>query len=228
MSEKEIGADIGVSNVQRTPCVLVLDTSGSMATDDRIGSLNRGLEQLEKTVKATPLLRRQLLIAVVRFSEDVEVVSDWTEAANFTAPRLEARGTTAMGKGMAKAWEMVNGIRAELKSRGIQHTRPWLFLLSDGSPTDDWTSVAAESRQHCVEKRAVVWPFLVGDGDANSAATLHQFAREDMSVYQLEAAKFADIFEWLTTSLGAVANSGTDPHAQIAPPPATPMTVSTF
>src|SRR5262245_9522608 len=106
MSEKEIGADIGVSNVQRTPCVLVLDTSGSMATDDKIDSLNRGLELLEKTVKSTPLLRRQLLLAVVRFSEDVEVVSDWTEAAHFTAPKLEANGTTAMGKGMAKAYEL--------------------------------------------------------------------------------------------------------------------------
>jgi uncharacterized protein YegL len=227
MSDKEIGAEIGVSNVQRTPCVLVLDTSGSMATDDKIDSLNRGLELLEKTVKSTPLLRRQLLLAVVRFSEDAEVVSDWTEGANFTAPKLEANGTTAMGKAMSKAYELVTNIRGELKSRGIQFTRPWIFLLSDGSPTDDWAGVAAESRRHCTEKRAVVWPFLVGDGDESSAATLHQFAREDMSVYQLEAAKFADIFEGLGTSLGAVADSGSDPHAQIAPPPATPLAIST-
>jgi uncharacterized protein YegL len=227
MSQKEIGVELGVSNVQRTPCVLVLDTSGSMATDDKIGSLNKGLELLEKTVKSTPLLRRQLMLAVVRFSEDAEVVSDWIEGANFTAPQLEAKGRTAMGKGMAAAYELVNRIRADLKSRAIPYTRPWVFLLSDGSPTDEWAGVAAESRRHCVEKRAVVWPFLVGDGDGDSAATLHQFAREDMSVYQLEATKFASIFEWLGTSLGAVADSGNDPHAQIGPPPATALAVST-
>ena len=78
---------------QRTPCVLVLDTSGSMqaATANggtRIGALNEGIKLLEQSLKddTTALVRVQLAIVTVGGPQnDADLMMDWTDATHFQA-----------------------------------------------------------------------------------------------------------------------------------------------
>jgi uncharacterized protein YegL len=212
----DIDAAIQVSRTQRTPCVLVLDTSGSMMGDDRIGQLNRALKSFEATIKKDGALRQQVVLSVIGFGSEVSILTDWVQADEFVAPVLVATGQTVLGQAMRRAHAAIEDLRVKLKAEGIAYTRPWIFLMSDGQPTDDdWKEAAEESRQRCESKRAAVWPFAVSGADAKA---LQSFARHDMDVYSLEGADFDAIFRWLTTSLGAVASS-TGTHLQIAPPP---------
>jgi uncharacterized protein YegL len=217
MSNDDIEAALSVNAVQRTPCVLVLDTSGSMQAQDRIGHLNQGLKQFEKAVKATEALRQRVLLMVIGFGESVRILADWTPAADFAAPELQADGMTPLGEAMTVAHEAVTEIAQQMRSRGIPFTRPWIFVISDGEPTDSgWERAAAASRRACEEKKAVVWPLAVPGANGS---TLHAFARTDMKVYEIaNDGRFEAIFEWLSTSLGAVMQSQPGQNLQLTAP----------
>ena len=88
------------NNNQRLPCVLVLDGSGSMRGGP-IDELNRGLEVLEAELKQDDVAcqRVQLLVIRVGGNDEVEVLSDWTDAIDFIAPAIDANGTTPFGEG---------------------------------------------------------------------------------------------------------------------------------
>ena len=72
---------------ERTPCVLVLDCSGSMRGEP-IKQLNIGLKALEKELKddIDASSRVQILIIKAFGKDQVEISSDWVDAMNFTAP----------------------------------------------------------------------------------------------------------------------------------------------
>jgi len=220
---EDIDVALQTSATQRTPCVLVLDTSGSMGADGRIDQLNAALQQFETTIRGDEILRQQVILCVIGFGTDVTVLCDWTQADEFNAPQLVAGGQTAMGGAMATAHAAVEDLRGKLKTEGIPYTRPWIFLMSDGNPTDDWQAAAADSRSRCEAKRTVVWPFGVTGADPNA---LHAFARPDMDVYSLENANFDEIFRWLASSLGALASSRPGQQLQLPPPPATALQIS--
>ncbi|MEL6727051.1 MAG: VWA domain-containing protein [Pseudomonadota bacterium] len=217
-----IDAALDVSGAQRTPCVLVLDTSSSMRTNGKIDNLNAALKGFEQAVNADEFLRQHILLAVIGFGSDVSLLTDWTQADEFSAPTLEASGLTSMGEAMRTAHDCVEELRQNLKSRGTPYTRPWIFLMSDGGPNDDgWQQAAAESRDACENKRAVVWPLAIPDAGgvpSANAAALQSFARSDMQVYEVAGDyQFDQLFEWLGTSLGALANS-TDGQLQLTAP----------
>ena len=216
--EEDIQIALEASGVQRTPCILVLDTSGSMGANGRIERLNEGLKAFEHSIRSDETLCQQVLLMVIGFGTTVQMLCDWTQGDSFTAPLLQASGMTAMGQAMTLAHSATEEIRHDLQSRGIPMTRPWIFLMSDGGPNDDgWQEAAAKSRAACENRRAVVWPIAVPP-DADGSA-LKAFARSNMNVYSIGTdANFTAIFEWLSTSLGAISNSSSGQMIEVEQP----------
>lgn len=210
----DIDVALQASGVQRNPCVLVLDTSISMK--DRIDRLNEALALFQKTVTGDETLSQQVLLKVIEFGSEAKVLCDWVQADQFQAPTLTAAGMTPMGKAMRMALASTEELRQKLK--GIPYTRPWIFLMSDGGPNDEgWQLAAADLRKACEDRRVVVWPIAVPP-NADGAA-LKLFARSDMHVYSIGVdANFKAIFEWLATSLGALAGSTPGQQLQIQAP----------
>src|SRR6185436_17713028 len=60
----------------------------------------------------------------------------------FRPPRLSADGDTPLGAAIEKAVELIGARKAAYKQHGISYYRPWVFLLTDGEPTDDWQRAA--------------------------------------------------------------------------------------
>lgn len=213
----EIDVALKASGAQRTPCVLLLDTSGSMQEHGRIDALNAALREFEQAIKGDESLRQQVTLTLITFGGDVQVEREWMPASSFTAPTLVAQGMTPMGEAMTVALAAVEELRMKLRSEGIPYTKPWIFLMSDGAPNDTgWEKSAAASRQAAEDKRVVIWPIAVpplADGSA-----LKQFASSSMNVYAVGEAQFSGLFEWLTTSLGALSNSQVGDKLQLAAP----------
>ena len=86
----------------RTPCVLVLDTSGSMGGAP-LAELNAGLRIFQQELRADPLLRRRVVVAVVTFGGALRVV-----------PTLQARGATPLGAELNRAPQTGSAIYREL------------------------------------------------------------------------------------------------------------------
>lgn len=201
---------------QRLPCVVVLDGSSSMAANNAIGALNDGLKLLETDLKADDVARQRVRILLLRVgAPDVEVVTDWTDAIEFEAPEIEANGMTPLGAGVRRALDEIEGEKGRYRDHGIPYNRPWLFILTDGEPTDpDWESAADECR--AAEEAGHVSVFCVGvGGDANMAKLGRFSPRQPLG---LKGLAFREFFLWLSRSARAGSKSAPSENIQMAAP----------
>ena len=195
---------------ERTPCVLVLDCSGSMRGEP-IKQLNAGLKALEKELKEDidASSRVQILIIKACGKEDeAEVASDWVDAMDFTAPVMEAGGLTPLGKAVHLALEKIEAQKDLYDSCGVSSKRPWIFLVSDGEPTDyGWEQAAEECISAQKNKKVVV--HAIGTQGANMEK-LAKFTL--MPPKRLVGLKFTESFLWLSRSVSCVSKAA--PHTE--------------
>ena len=220
MREVSYGNAVG----QRTLCALVVDASGSMdepvpgTGKTRIQFLNEGLKALHSDLMADETARNRVRLAIVMVGgprDDADIMMDWTDAADFQPITFSAGGTTPLGKGMRIALQMIEQEKQNLKAAGIQYTRPWLMVMSDGIPTDepaDWQMATAECRDAEKNKRCVIYPIAVDDGDLTVLGQLSSMTPP----LKMSGAKFREFFVWLSSSLGAMSRSAPGQTAQLA------------
>jgi uncharacterized protein YegL len=80
----------------RCPCVLLLDTSGSMQGAP-IQALNQGLRSFQEDLQNDTLAAKRVEVAVVTFNTEVSVAQDFVTVDRFQPPTLTAQGLTYMG-----------------------------------------------------------------------------------------------------------------------------------
>jgi uncharacterized protein YegL len=189
---------------ERTPCVLVLDCSGSMRGEP-IKQLNAGLQALEKELKEDidASSRVQILIIQASGKDEVKIVSEWTDAMNFTAPTMEAGGLTPLGKAMEKALKKIEEQKCLYDSCGITSKRPWIFLISDGEPTDYGWEESAEICRYAQKNKKVVIHAIGTQG-----ANLDKLAKFSLlPPKRLTGLKFTEFFLWLSRSVSCISKA---------------------
>lgn len=185
----------------RVACVLLLDVSGSMAGQP-VAELNAGLGDFKDTMAADTLASRRAEVAVITFGGRVEVVQGFVAAEHFVAPTLAARGDTPMGAAIEAAIDQVADRKNIYKSNGISYYRPWIFLITDGGPTDAWQAAADRVRQGEADKAFVF--FAVGVEGANMEKLRAISVREPL---KLKGLQFRELFQWLSASMQSVSRS---------------------
>jgi uncharacterized protein YegL len=185
----------------RVPCVLLLDVSGSMQ-GDRIEELNAGLTAYRDALAADSLAMKRVEVAIVTFGGSVAVTCDFTTAEAFHPPVLTAGGDTPMGAAILQGMEMLRQRKEMYKAHGISYFRPWLFLITDGGPTDSWQSAAAQVRQGETAKAFSF--FAVGVAEANFEVLKQICVREPL---RLKGLAFRELFLWMSSSQAAVSRS---------------------
>jgi uncharacterized protein YegL len=197
----------------RCACLLLLDTSGSMQGQP-INELNGGLVTFKDELAADPLAAKRVEIALVTFGP-VNVVNDFQTVDLFQPPTLAANGDTPMGAAIVQATCLVQQRKEIYKANGVAYYRPWIFLITDGAPTDSWQHAAAAIKQG-EESKSFMF-YAVGVQGANMEILAKISTRNPV---QLKELRFRDLFQWLSNSLGSVSRSQTDQ----APPLVNPTT----
>lgn len=198
----------------RCPCVLLLDTSGSMAGKP-IAELNGGLQTLRDELLADSLAMKRAEVSIITFGGTVQALIDFTTADQFAAPTLEASGETPMGAAVETAIQAIENRKQTYKANGILYYRPWLFMITDGAPTDSWQAAAEHARKREADKGLVF--FAVGVEGANFDV-LREFTGK-FEPLKLKGLQFRNLFQWLSSSLKSV--SGSKVGDDVAPPPIT-------
>jgi len=196
----------------RCPLVLVLDTSGSMSGKP-INELNDGLSLLAEELTADDLASQRVEIAIVTFGP-VKVVQDFVVADQFDPVPLSTSGVTPLGAAVERAIDMVTERKETYKAAGISYFRPWIFLITDGAPTDKWAE--AKRRVHQGEADSAFSFFAVGVADADFAV-LNELAPR--GALALQGLAFRELFQWLSQSQRQVSSSR--PGDQVELPPTT-------
>lgn len=213
----------------RCPCVLLVDVSGSMGEvvadsgkdlgytvqqdgqtyravsggTTRIDLVNEGLRAYHADLTADPLATQRVEVSVITFGATVQTANPFVTADQFVPPLLVANGATPMGEAIVKAIDAVEERKRLYKQNALHYYRPWIFLITDGEPTDQWRAAAERVREG--EKGKKFAFFVVGVEGANFDI-LKQIstAREPL---RLKGYSFREMFVWLSQSQRSVSHS---------------------
>jgi uncharacterized protein YegL len=194
-------AELVANTEPRCPVVLLLDISGSMGGDP-IRELNAGLVQFQDELSADQLATKRVEVAIVSFGEEVKVEFDFTSPDMLKPPTLSAAGPTPMGEAIHKGLDLLQGRKDIYKSQGINSYRPWVFLITDGGPTDEWLPAATRVKEGEQNKRFVF--YAAGVEGANMDILKQISVRQPLT---LKGLRFRDLFVWLSRSLKSVSSS---------------------
>ncbi len=199
----------------RCPCVLLLDTSGSMH-GEAIEALNQGLLSFKDELINNSLASRRVEVAIVTFDSSVNVVQDFVTADQFQPPILTAQGLTNMGSGINKSLDMIQERKTQYRANGIAYYRPWIFMITDGEPQGELDQIVEEAtkRLQTDEANKRVAFFSVGVENANMTRLSQIAVRAPL---KLKGLNFIEMFVWLSASMSAVSHSQVD--EQVALPP---------
>jgi uncharacterized protein YegL len=201
-------ADNGES---RCPSAVVVDTSASMQGEP-MEQLNAGLQQFQKELEQDDLASKRVELAIVTFNSVVDVVQDFVTVDRFVPRTLTAGGSTSMGAGIEKALDLIEARKTVYRTNGISYYRPWMFLITDGEPTDDVSRAAQRIQQ--AEANNKVACFAVGVEGANMDCLAKIVVRPPVKLNGLD---FKSMFQWLSASMKRVAESRAGD--QVALPP---------
>ncbi len=203
--------EFATNSEPRCACLLLLDVSGSMS-GNKIAELNAGLQTFKEELSSDELAMTRVEIGIVTFGP-VNVVCEFQGAETFTPPTLHAQADTPMGAAIIRGLEMLRNRKNEYRAHGIPYYRPWIFLITDGSPTDEWQNAAAAVKEGESSKAFAF--FAVGVAGANME-TLRQISVR--TPLQLNGLKFRELFMWLSSSMSGVSRSTPDTEVPLASP----------
>ena len=198
----------------RNACLLLLDTSGSMGGAP-ISELNAGLQLLKDDLIKDSLASKRVEVAIVTFGGSVTLVQDFVTVDKFTPPVLTASGGTPMGEAVLVGLQLIKSRKQTYKDNAIVYYRPWIFLITDGSPTDEIAAAATAVRAEEAMKGVEFFTVAVGAGGLAAMPVLGSLSVKPP--VQLSGLKFSELFSWLSGSAKRV--SASKPGDQVALPP---------
>ncbi len=179
--------------------VRALDVRGEEpSSDTRIVPFNpRGLAVRPKA-REIPFDARQAFVTVDRFQP----------------PVLTAGGETPMGEAIQRSLALLRDRKAIYKQSGLDYFRPWMFVITDGKPTDHiWEQAADQVKEEEVRRGVIFYAVGVEKADMKILARFSD-ARPPL---KLKGLAFGDLFMWLSKSLSVIAHSRPGEQAPLPP-----------
>jgi uncharacterized protein YegL len=210
---REISNDLIDNPSPRCPCMCVLDTSGSMgggvfgglfsSSPTPIDQLNEGFQHFLEALKEDEVAAYSVELGVITAGGSVQEVLPFTTAVqiNGVIP-FQATGQTPLGGAVELALKRLEERKAEYKRNGVPYYQPWLVVISDGEPTDNWQQAAQEAKAQSANRKLVSLMVGVQGADMNK---LGQFSSKP--ALKLDGLKFSEFFEWLSASMSRVSAS---------------------
>lgn len=187
-------------NEYHIPLVLLLDCSWSLEGRP-IDELNRGLQSFKKQIENYDHKSRSCIdISVISFGGCVDGDEDFYPIGNYIPKVYSARGNTPMGEALTKAMDLVEYQKERYKDHSVPYHRPWIFLITDGVPTDEYKEAAKRLRE--MEAQKGVLAYCVGT-EGYDRVTMGEIFNHQR-IFKLESLDFTGMFEFLSNSIVTV------------------------
>lgn len=199
---------------RRLPVYLLLDISGSMEGDP-IEAVRHGVRALISELRGDPQALETAYLSVITFNSGARQVNPLTELMLFEEPQLRAGGATALGAALRLLTECINSEVRKSTATQKGDWKPLVFILTDGAPTDDWRSAAAELKN---SKPANI--IACAAGAYADTTVLKEITDSVLMMNNLSAGDLAQFFAWVSSSVKMSSKSlDSKPGANIELPP---------
>ncbi|XMB66623.1 VWA domain-containing protein [Mycoplasmatota bacterium zrk1] len=212
---------LAAPNESHLACVLLLDTSGSMAGEP-IKSLNRSINDFKENVSIDELARKRVDISIIEFNSEARTVQQFVPITKMEPVNLEAGGLTAMGEAINMAIDKVKERCRLYANLGTPCFKPWIFLITDGMPTDDIDSARRRIKEEegkGTHGKLKFFALGIGDYDKETLFSLTE------RVIELIDTDFSGIFDWISESMVAISVSKVDDNVPLPDLPENARTV---
>jgi uncharacterized protein YegL len=215
--------DLLANRHRRTPCVLLLDTSSSM-NGEKIRRLNDGFKAFREDILRNQMAAQSVEICVITFGP-VRVESEFSLLREMNQLNFKAVGVTPMKQALELAMVKITERKTMYNNHGIAYFRPWIFLLTDGEPTDEegfpsdkYKELIQPLELAAREQKFIL--FTIGvDVTSYGREVLNQLSRPfKRRCLDLENLKFEEMFLWLSGSLSRVSQSTPGQRVQLVDP----------
>ncbi len=185
-----------------------------------IEAIKNGVQTLVAALRQDPYALETAYLSVITFDNSARQVVPLTELAMFQMPSIQALGQTCMGDALRllaqKVDQEVQKTTAEIKG----DWKPIVFIMTDGTPTDDLTAGLAAIRS----RRFGMIVACAAGANAN-VASLKQITESVVSLDTADSSTISAFFKWVSASISTgsqkVEASGNEVSGlqELPPPP---------
>lgn len=181
--------------MRRLPVYLLLDVSGSMSGEP-IEAVKTGVQTLVSTLRQDPYALETAYLSVITFDSQARQAIPLTELPSFQSPSLNATGTTALGEALGLLADCINNEVSKTTAEVKGDWKPLIFIMTDGSPTDDWQSGLAKLK---TVSTGMIVACAAGHGaDTN---VLKQITEVVVKLDTADSSTIKAFFKWVSASV---------------------------
>ncbi|MBU1625905.1 VWA domain-containing protein [bacterium] len=183
--------------MRRLPVFFLIDVSESMV-GEQIRSVNEGIKTIMSNLKSNPMALETVYIAIIVFAGKAKTVVPLTYILDFNPPELPIGGGTALGNAMNFLMDEINKQVQKTTSERKGDWKPIIFLLTDGSPTDQCAPAIKRWRSEFKNKASLV---AIAMGDQVNTDALKEFTEQVFMFKDTDPKAYKEFFRWMSSSI---------------------------
>ena len=212
---KEAPRNIEAPGESHLACVLLLDTSGSMA-GEAIESLNKGINDFITQTAHDEKTCKRVDLAIIEFNDTARVVQDFVPIRHAEPVKLTAGGCTAMGQAINMAIDKVKQKNKDYAALGTPVYQPWIVMITDGAPTDDISLARQRINEEETKGTHGKLKFWALGVRGYHKETLQSLTKRCL---ELDGTNFEGFFDWMRESVAIISVSRVDDNPPLPPTP---------
>ena len=185
-----------------------------------IEAVKNGVQVLISTLRQDPYALETAFLSVITFDSQVKQIIPLTDLASFQMQEISAGGGTSLGEGLRVLSQCMDREIAKSTAERKGDWKPLVFLMTDGSPTDDWQSGLGEFKK---SRPGMVVACAAGSGA--DTTILKQITEVVVQLDTADSATIKAFFKWVSASISTgsqkVENGGQEVGGlnELPPPP---------